>query len=461
MSCVTCGVPFPLNDAKAHYGTAFHTANLKRRVADLPPLTEAAFARMQHVESERAAAAIAADEMVLYICDACGKRFGSEGQFANHNGSKRHRERVRELIAERRAAAAAAAAAPPQAAAARVGGAGSSAAAAAAAAPAAGEGALEGGEEEGGAGEAGEEGGEEGEELGEGMEITSTHCPFCWAPSDSVEANLLHMRALHSFTLPDAPYCVDAAGLIERLHCLVIEERRCVLLCSAKQYECPEDAQRHMADKVHCRMRYEEAEDFEAWEAFYDYAGAPEPAAEDVGTVDADGNLVLPGGRVAYSGAITKYLKQRVALPDERDSVRTVLHHLALEHWGEGAEAAGYGAPGAAGGGGGGGGGRAAVPLARLQAAAAQKTGTRGNLTNAVAQQRAQKRASHFGLLVGMNQNQIRRRWFRVATTLTGVRVFVCCARALPLPCLSPPLSSRLYTPRNNAPTLPPLQRTG
>jgi hypothetical protein len=457
MSCVTCGVPFPASDAKAHYGTAFHTANLKRRVADLPPLTAAAFARMQQVESERAAAALAADEMVLYICDACGKRFGSEGQFTNHNGSKRHRERVRELIAERRAAAAAAAAPPPpQAAAGSVGGAGGSGAAAAAAAP--GE-AMGGGEEaaEGGeGGEGGEE--EEGEELGEGMEITSTHCPFCWAASDSVEANLLHMRAIHSFCLPDAPYCVDAAGLIERLHELVIDERRCVLRCSAKQFECPEDAQRHMADKVHCRIRYEEAEDFEAWEAFYDYADAPEPAAEDVGTVNGDGNLVLAGGRVAYTGAIAKYFKQRVALPDERDSVRTVLHHLALEHWGEGAEAAGYGAPGAAGGGGGGGGGRAAVPLARLQAAAAQRTGTRGNLTNAVAQQRAQKRASHFGLLVGMNQNQIRRRWFRVATTLTGVRDFAR-ARARSL-AFSPRLSRTLHTPHVSC-SPPRSQRTG
>ena len=421
MSCVTCGVPFPLSDAKAHYGTAFHTANLKRRVADLPPLTEAAFARMEKAQSEQAAAALAADEFVLYICDACGKRFGSEGQFAAHNGSKRHRERVRELLAERRAAALAAAEAAEAA-------------------------AASGGEsgmavEEGGSASSSsssssgaEEGGEEGEVAAEegGLEITSTHCPFCWGPSDSVEANLLHMRAVHSFFVPDAAFCVDLAGLVERLHEIVIEECRCVLGCSAKQYQCPEDAQRHMADKTHCRMRYEEEGDFEAWEAFYDYTDAPEPPAEGVGEVDAAGALVLPGGRVAYTGAIAKYLKQRVALPDSRDSVRTVLHQLALEQWGaEGAEAAGYGLPGGSGGGGGGGsGGKAAVPLARLQAAAARKVGTRGNLTDAVAQQRQQQRASQFSLLVGMNQNQIRRRWFRVATTLTGVRVFVCCARA-------------------------------
>ena len=84
MQCVTCGVA--LADAKAHYGSAFHTANAKRRAADLPPLTEEAFERMEHAKREQKAAALAADELVLYICDACGKRFGSEGQFSTHNG---------------------------------------------------------------------------------------------------------------------------------------------------------------------------------------------------------------------------------------------------------------------------------------------------------------------------------------------------------------------------------------
>lgn len=95
LSCTTCGVSFD-GDAKAHYGQSFHLANLKRRVADLPPLTEAAFARMCAAEASSVAAAQAANESVLYICDACGKRFYSEGQFSAHNGSRKHRERVRE-----------------------------------------------------------------------------------------------------------------------------------------------------------------------------------------------------------------------------------------------------------------------------------------------------------------------------------------------------------------------------
>ena len=56
MQCVTCGVA--LADAKAHYGSAFHTANAKRRAADLPPLTEEAFERMERLidnEPERGA----------------------------------------------------------------------------------------------------------------------------------------------------------------------------------------------------------------------------------------------------------------------------------------------------------------------------------------------------------------------------------------------------------------------
>jgi hypothetical protein len=403
MQCVTCGVA--LADAKAHYGSAFHTANAKRRAADLPPLTEEAFERMEHAKREQKAAALAADELVLYICDACGKRFGSEGQFSTHNGSKRHKERVRELLAQRRAAAAAAAAA------AAVGGGGAPPALAGegvAGRVAAGEQGTAGAATSMGDGVVEEEGqAEEEEEEAAGLEITSLHCPFCWAgPSASVEANLLHMRDVHSFFVPDLPYCVDPGGLIEQLHELVIDQRRCVLGCSAKQYECPEDAQRHMHDKVHCRISYDDEADFEAWEAFYDYEGYGDEATEggeEVGTVDADGNLRLGGGRIAYSSDIAKYFKQRVALPDERDSVKTVLHQLAISYWGEaGAQEAGYAAPGAGGGamvgggGGGGGSGVRSIVASRLNAMAARRVGTRGNLTDAVAQQRAERRAAHF-----------------------------------------------------------------
>jgi hypothetical protein len=222
---------------------------------------------------------------------------------------------------------------------------------------------------------------------------------FCWAAADTVEANFLHMRAAHSFSLPDAQFCVDPAGLVERLHEMVIEEGRCLLCPPPRRFACARDAQAHMADKAHCRMLYEDASHFEEFEEFYDYEGYEPAAAVEVA---ADGTLALPDGRCAYPKELARVFKQYQAPPDERASVRAAMERLT-DAYGRG-------------GGGGGGLGRATA----LAAAAARRAGTRGNNTDAKAQLREQAAASHFQLQIGMQMNQIRRRWFRVATTMTG-----------------------------------------
>jgi len=268
-------------------------------------------------------------------------------------------------------------------------------------------------EKSGGGGEGVAEGSmedeQESEEEGGGsIEITCHHCVFCWAPSESVEANLLHMKYEHSFYVPDMESCVDLEGLIERMHELIIDERRCLMCESQKQFASPEDCQQHMADKAHCRIPYDEDRHFAAWENFYNYEGQAEQedSEEGVGSLDSMGNLVLPGGKVAYSKEVSWYLKQRVALPDQRESVRTVMNQLALANSG----------------GGGGSYDSSSNSAVTLRAAVAHRLGTRGNNTDAEAQKREQKARAHNDLRVGMGQNQIRRRYFRVQTTLTGVR---------------------------------------
>jgi hypothetical protein len=364
MTCQTCNVAVDLTDAKSHYGSPFHNANVKRRLADLAPLTPASFSRACAAEAASAAARAAAESAVLYICDACHKTFSSEGQFRTHNGSGRHRERVRELLAERAAGG---------------GGGGGG-----------------GGGEGGGAGATG--GG--ANPVEETLEVGASHCVFCWAPAATVEANFLHMRAAHSFALPDAQFCVDPSGLVERLHEMVIEEGRCLFCPPPRRFASARDAQAHMEAKAHCRMLYEDAGHFEAFEEFYDYEGYEPAAAVDVG---ADGALVLPDGRCAYPKELVRVFKQYHAPPDERASVKAAMARLA-DAYGRG------------GGGGGGGLGRATA----LAAAAARRAGTRGNNTDARAQLREQAAQSHFQLQTGMQMNQIRRRYFRVQTTMTG-----------------------------------------
>jgi pre-60S factor REI1 len=402
------------SDIKAHYGTAFHTANLKRRVAELAPLTAETFARLS---AERAAAAAASEaaaaEQVLYICDACHKTFASEGQFSAHLASTRHKERIKEIVAVRRAErkAAAAAAAAAAAGAGAGAGAGSSTEAAEAADPAsaAAGGSSSSAEEQeaaagsGAAAAGSEEGAAEEEEEGD-LEVTDTHCIFCWAPSDSVEANLLHMRAVHSFAIPDAEFCCDPSGLIEHLHERVIEGRYCLYCDSVKQYDCPESAQRHMADKGHAMLRYDCERHFEELEDFFDYTGAPELAETER---DASGNMILPSGKVilCVEKDMARYFKQRFAPPDERDSVRTVMGRLALAYDGNSDGSSRR---------------SAAASVSAAAASALLRSGTRGKATPAAAQRSSEKSFARFRLQIGVQQNQIRRRFFRVQTTLTG-----------------------------------------
>lgn len=105
--CVSCGATFAGEAAaRDHYSGEWHSVNLQRRVADLPPLPLAAFEAHVAKREAAAAAAAAAAAPVLYVCDACNKRFSSEGPFETHIRTKKHVARVKELLAERRAAAA-------------------------------------------------------------------------------------------------------------------------------------------------------------------------------------------------------------------------------------------------------------------------------------------------------------------------------------------------------------------
>jgi len=91
---------------KDHYHSDLHKLNLKRKVADLPPVSEASYAA--HLESEKAKADAAAAESIacVYVCDACHKSFANVGPFNTHLVSKKHVARVKELLASAAAASA-------------------------------------------------------------------------------------------------------------------------------------------------------------------------------------------------------------------------------------------------------------------------------------------------------------------------------------------------------------------
>lgn len=100
-TCLNCNVKFQTPDIQRdHYKTDWHRYNLKRRVADLPPVTAEEF--QKRVQQQRTADQKALEPVSLY-CTACRKQFISDKSYENHLNSKKHRENI--LIAEKSAEA--------------------------------------------------------------------------------------------------------------------------------------------------------------------------------------------------------------------------------------------------------------------------------------------------------------------------------------------------------------------
>ncbi|KAK5166938.1 pre-60S factor rei1 [Saxophila tyrrhenica] len=90
-TCNTCGVAFRTGELqRTHMQSDWHRYNLKRRVAQLPPLTAEAFSE-RVIANKATAAATAARARFEKRCEACEKTFYSEGAHSNHLGSQKHR----------------------------------------------------------------------------------------------------------------------------------------------------------------------------------------------------------------------------------------------------------------------------------------------------------------------------------------------------------------------------------
>ncbi len=387
--CNSCGLVLQDDLVRDHYSSALHHVNLKRRVADIAPLSAAAFERLRAEKEAKDKEKAEAEEEVIYICDACKKKFHSEGQFNSHNSSKKHRETVQQLIAERTAVI------PPLTETGIMGNVNTVtdvsplddvSQLSSSSLPKAGPGELI---------------------------ITAAHCLFCWSDNASVEASLKHMLEFHSFFIPDVEFCDDLVGLLEYLHAKIIEGRMCLYCDTGKQYDSTEAVRQHMRDKGHCLMRYDDEQNFTEFEDFFDYAtkDGEEEEEEDeegailakdtykvVGTtgkayISTKNELVLSSGARAVHRDMAIYYKQNLRLPDDRKSVQLAMNQLALDN--AVSSSTGNGSS------------QSALTISSTK-------GTRGNLVDRRAQRRVEKRHSKFMLRTGTNFNMILRRWFRV-----------------------------------------------
>jgi len=340
-TCNSCSVAFASADLQRdHYRSDWHRYNLKRKVAQLPPVTLDNF--NQRVASQTAQDVEDKKDKSSY-CTLCHKHFNTENSYTNHLKSKKHRdlevknaaknvenlsedekvaqknrrnEELRESIKNVPSSSNVCAGAS---------------------------GLLKSSNTENMVVEEEESDDEDwdGEALGE------EECLFCSYVSASLNDNVRHMTKKHSFFIPDIEYLVDLEGLIIYLGQKVGEGRLC-LWCNerGRMFHTTRGVQQHMLDKGHCKMLHDGDAVFE-YADFYDYrssypdyeekeksgeasAGGMEVDDEEEEEVqvveleEEDYQLVLPSGATIGHRSLHRYYRQKLgfrpANPDRGSS---------------------------------------------------------------------------------------------------------------------------------------------
>ncbi|KAJ0059185.1 hypothetical protein NL108_009137, partial [Boleophthalmus pectinirostris] len=395
-TCISCRVAFGDGEIqRAHYKTDWHRYNLKRKVADMPPVTAENF--QERVLAQRAAAEKQqAHSSTTQACDVCNKKFSSDNAYQNHLKSHKHQqaekqaltaaqsevERLNEKNLEKglgpeemdndaRNAALQEAlkrqqkpcVSHPEPSAPRV----------RADKPPR----YVWLEEQAKRRERGDmtnldhedEDVEEDEDMSseeeeEQMEqagpaeallpgsIPVTDCLFCSHHSRSLLKNVAHMTKIHSFFIPDIEFLVDLRGLIQYLGEKVGAGNVC-LWCNEKgrSFYSTDAVQKHMTDKSHCKVNSEGDAALE-FADFYDfrssYPDRPEEGGMETEELPEDKTLqfdeetlqlTLPSGAVVGHRSLMRYYKQRfgaqraVALSHNQKAVGRLLRQYRALGW--------------------------------------------------------------------------------------------------------------------------------
>ncbi|KAI7890796.1 non-SMC mitotic condensation complex subunit 1 [Mucor mucedo] len=154
------------------------------------------------------------------------------------------------------------------------------------------------------------------------LHLNQDHCLFCNIVHSDFESNLKHMTLAHGFFLPDVEYLEDAPGLVlylaEKIQdciCLYCNDR-------GKEYKTQNAVRKHMLDKGHCKMAYDESENPEDLLRFYNFGTMSEQDFE-AATVDTVSNeedeLVLASGERLGHRRFMRYYKQKVRRPSQEE----------------------------------------------------------------------------------------------------------------------------------------------
>ncbi len=250
-TCASCRVIFQnVDDQRAHYQSDWHRYNLRRKVGDLPPVTEAIYKQKLNTAASSKADQEAQVEEASKAreCLPCRKTFSSAAAYENHILSKKHLEQVAKYggdavkIIETRSTEESPVKSslpilPENATDEQV------------------DAAIE-------------------EHLSNNKSrLEITDCLYCSKKFDSIQENMRHMHSQHSFYIPDVDCLTDLNGLMRHLADKVSVWHVC-LACGgeAKQpFASLEAVRRHMLDKGHNKIRFDDEGSAELAD-FFDYS---------------------------------------------------------------------------------------------------------------------------------------------------------------------------------------------
>ena len=236
-TCITCCVAFKNPDIqRLHYKTDWHRYNLKRKVAELSPVTAEDFE--QKVLNQRAIDAENSSNKSVY-CTICKKHFSTTKSYENHIKSNKHKERLKNEICDNNIKKEIVRQQPKVSKDNKMNFVNTA-----------------GDNNDNDSIESDIETDSEIEELSSDEwneedfdnPINKNICLFCKNQSESLVANIKHMSETHSFFLPDLEYCVDLKGLLLHLGAKVFYEHIC-LWCNGKIFNSVQAVQKHMVMK--------------------------------------------------------------------------------------------------------------------------------------------------------------------------------------------------------------------
>eukprot|EP00833_Pecoramyces_ruminatium_P005724 jgi/Orpsp1_1/1179756/evm.model.c7180000070662.2 len=306
-TCLSCKVAFRSADTqREHYRQDWHRYNLKRKVAGLQPISHDLFkekiaAQEQNKSNENE------QKQNNFNCEACKKTFNTENAYKNHVVSKKHLESVAKF--EKR---------------------------------------KENKKNENKTNlekkqsmprinwkkklaEAQTE--EEvnmviDEKIKLSRRLEENECLFCDFKGETLDEKMEHMTVEHTFFIPDIEYLVDLKGFMNYLAEKIAIGNTCIY-CK-KAFNTLEATRKHILDKGHQKIKYEEGPDLEISD-FYDFSSTydddvnPDEELDpnyNVLTITSEGTeLILPSGAHIGHREYKRYYDQNLRYNYEPESV--------------------------------------------------------------------------------------------------------------------------------------------